>query len=108
MRLAKLTSGLVVSKNVLNKEFKENNLSIIKKFSPVVSEYKFQVGHNRRITMTLTEDEFIQKEERLFQSKWLPTIETHQKNCNGEDALITAINKILDIGSKYKQFRIIK
>jgi hypothetical protein len=106
--VAKVLTDVTVPQKMVKRVLRDNGMQIVKKFSPVKSEYKFQIGDNKRISMLLSEDEFVQKEERLVRNHWVPAVEMRVRNTNLEDVLIKSISDILDMGAKFKQFRNIK
>lgn len=108
--VSKILNDVTIPQKLVNKVLRENNMEIVRKFSPVNSEYQFMMGNNKRITMTLTEDEFIQKEERFVRNQWRPSVEMRLNgaNRNLEDVLIQSISEIMELGERFKNYRIIK
>lgn len=80
-------------KKLVKRVLKENDMQIVKNFTPVNSEYKLNLGKDRRVTLAVNGDEFIQKEERLINNKWRKSVEMRIKDTaeNAENALIAAI-----------------
>jgi len=100
--VVKVLKDVTTPQNIVRKVLRENNMEIVKKFSPVYSEYQFQLGKNNRISMRVTEDEFYQKKEALVKNKWETVQEMHiWDSCKKiEDALVKSISEIADFGSR--------
>lgn len=108
--VSKILNDVTTPQKLVNKVLRENNMEIVRKFSPVNSEYKFQIGNNKRITITLNEDEFVQKEERFVRNQWKPSVEMRVNGSNRdlEDVLVQTISNIMELGERFKNYRIIK
>lgn len=108
--VAKILCDVTTPQKVVRKVLRENGMQIVKKFSPVNSEYKFQIGDNKRITMRVLEDEFFRKEENLISNQWKTSQEMHiwDTPSNLENTLVKSISDILDMGAKFIPFKNIK
>ena len=108
--VSKILNDVTTPQKLVNKVLRENNMEIVRKFSPVNSEYKFQIGNNKRITITLNEDEFVQKEERFVRNQWKPSVEIRVNGSNRDldDVLVQTISNIMELGERFKNYRIIK
>lgn len=106
--VAKVLNDVTIPQKLVNRVLRENDMQIVKKFSPVKSEYKFNVGDDKRILMSITDDEFVQREERFIRNHWEPSVEMRVKNSNLEDVLAQSISKVLDITAKLNNYRNIK
>lgn len=108
--VVKVLNDVTTPQKVVRKVLRDNNMEIVRKFSPVNSQYRFQIGDNKRITMTLTEDEFVQKEERLIRNQWKPSVEMRIADTIGnlEDVLVRSVSEIVDLGARFSRYRNIK
>lgn len=108
--VVKVLKDVTTPQKVVRKVLRDNDMQIVSKFTPVNSEYKFNIGDKKRITMTLTEDEFVQKEEKLRRNRWETTTVTHIWDSpeNLENALVKSISEIVDLGARFKRYRNIK
>lgn len=75
MEVAKILSDPTISAKTFRKVLNMNDMQVVKKFSPVVSEYKIQLTPKVRRILTLTEDEFVSKEQRFKNGMWKDAIE---------------------------------
>lgn len=73
--LSTIPTDPVMTRKMAKMVLDMNNMQIVNRFSPVVSEYKFQIAPNIRHIFTLTEDEFIAKEQRFRYGKWCDSVE---------------------------------
>ena len=108
--VTKILCDVTTPQKVVRKVLRENGMQIVKKFSPVNSEYKFQIGDNKRITMRVLEDEFFRKEENLIRNQWETIQEMHiwDTPSNLENTLVQSISEVMEFGTKFKPYRNIK
>ncbi len=108
--VSKVLKDVTTPQKVVRRVLRDNDMQIVKNFTPVESEYRFELGNNRRIIMSLTKDEFIQKEERHIKGGWRPSVEMRVRGTvkELEDAMISSVQNIIDLGERFKRFRIIK
>ena len=99
MNVAKILLDPTTSRKTFKKVLNMNDMQVVKRFSPVVSEYKFQISPKVRRILTLTEDEFVSKEQRFRYGKWNDTIE--MRSCGSleklENDLISCIKGINEL-----------
>lgn len=75
------------AKAVAKRVLKDRNMQIVNKFSPVVSEYTVNLSPKKRIVMTLSEDMFVTKEQKLTSKGWKETVSSIHNNNVKEDAV---------------------
>ncbi len=75
MEVAKILLDPTTRAKTFNKVLNINNMQVVNKFSPVISKYKIQLSPKIRQILTLTEDEFISKEQRFRHGHWQDSVE---------------------------------
>ncbi len=108
MEVAKILLDPTTSAKTFRKVLNMNDMQVVKKFSPVVSEYKFQLTPNVRRILTLTEDEFVSKEQRLKNGIWKDSIEMRSFGTAEEleNDLILCVENLNDMIARFpKKFK---
>jgi len=55
---------------IVKRVMKDKNMEVVRNFTPVVSEHTVQINPNKRIRLTLTDNEFQYAEERKLRNNW--------------------------------------
>ena len=108
--VSKVLMDVTTPQKLVKRVLRDNDMQIVRNFSPVESEYKFELNGNKRITMSLTKDEFVQKEEKNVRGGWHPSVEMRVRGTSEflEDTMIRSIENIMELGERFKRFKIIK
>ena len=96
MKIQDMPLNAKTAKIIAKRVMKDNNMSVVKNFTPVVSEYKFNLSDTKRMNIILKEDEYIQQEERLINNSWKKVIEYRLKGNieKVENELIEFLNSL--------------
>lgn len=107
-------SNLMLNANtatqIANRVMKDRNIQVVDRFTPVVSQYRFNISPKDRVTLTLTEDSFVKLVEKFKYGKWSMVSEMRTSGTmqQMEEALICTIDSLNRIAEKIKKYRIIK
>lgn len=103
-KVATVLTDLTIPQKITNRILRDHNMQIIKKFTPVDSFYKLSVGDNKRVTMQLTENEFVHKEESFVQNNWRTSSEMRLTGTRKEleNAFLESIRRVKKNSEKLK------
>lgn len=97
--VAKVTNMVLNADNAVRlarRTMKDRNMSVVKNFTPVISEHIVQVNPTKRLRFKLTDNEFTYAEEKRVRNNWQELITYHYTNTreNVEEQFIKFISYI--------------
>ena len=107
MKIEDMPLNAKTAKTIAKRVMKDNNMRLTNRFTPVISEYKFQVGDDKRISIVLDENEFVQKEQRFHKNMWRDAVEKRIKGTldDIENVLLETISELSEYNSKFKSIK---
>ncbi len=105
MEVAKILLDPTTTTKTFKKVLNMNDMQVVEKFSPVISEYKIQLSPKLRQILTLTEDEFISKEQRFRYGHWQDSVEFRTRGPlkKLEQDLLICIENINNYAARHKK-----
>ena len=98
MKIEDMPLSTKTIKTITKRVLKDRDMHIVRRFSPVISEYKLQLSPELRQIFKITDDEFLSRKEILKNGKWIMQSEIYSFGPleKLENALSAAISKIIN------------